>query len=55
MERYPAWEANSRSIGREITRFFVEPEGSLPFSQEPANGPYPNDEVLSGYQPGQMV
>jgi hypothetical protein len=29
----------------------MEPEGSLPFSQEPCMGPYPKSEQSSQYHP----
>jgi hypothetical protein len=35
-----SWEANSHSAIQETPRLFVEPEGSLPRSQEHATGPY---------------
>jgi hypothetical protein len=40
MEQSPSWKAYSTL--RESRNFppFVEPEGSLPCSQDPANGPY---------------
>jgi hypothetical protein len=44
MEKNLSWEPNSRSAGQEILRFFIEPEGSLPFSQEPATGHYPKPD-----------
>jgi hypothetical protein len=40
MEQSP-WEANTHSASREIPGNFIEPEGSLPRSQKPATGPYP--------------
>jgi hypothetical protein len=30
-----------------ITRYFVEPEGSSPYSQEHSTGPYPEPDVFS--------
>jgi hypothetical protein len=40
MERSPSSEANSRKISKE-TLPFMEPKVSLPCSQDPATGPYP--------------
>jgi len=40
MERSPSSEANSRKISKE-TLPFMEPKVSLPCSQAPATGPYP--------------
>jgi len=36
-----SWEANKQSASQEIPRFFMELEGSLPYSKEPATDPYP--------------
>jgi hypothetical protein len=53
MKLSPSWEANILSASQEISPPFVEPEGSLPCSQEPATGSYPepdastNSEALS--------
>jgi len=40
MEQSPYWECDSSSAGQEISSF-TEPEGLLPCSQVPTNGPYP--------------
>jgi hypothetical protein len=45
MEQGPSSEANSLSAGQEILRF-MQLEGSLPCSQEPATGPYTNSEAV---------
>jgi hypothetical protein len=39
MELSPFWEATSLSYSR-ISQHFMEPEGSLPCSEEPSTGPY---------------
>jgi hypothetical protein len=39
-EHSPSWEANRFSASQEILHF-MEPKGSLPHSQVPANCPYP--------------
>jgi hypothetical protein len=41
MEQIPSWEADRSSASQEISPRFMEPEGSLPHSQEPATCPYP--------------
>jgi len=41
MEQRPSLEANTTSYGPEIQRIYMEHEGSLPHSQEPATCPYP--------------
>jgi hypothetical protein len=41
MEQSPSSEANQFSASQEIPHIFLEPEGSLPYSQVPANCPYP--------------
>jgi hypothetical protein len=35
------WKADCYSARQKISRFLTEPEGSLPSSQKPATGPYP--------------
>jgi len=34
------WKADSHSACQKYPAFFVEPEGSLPYSQNPSTGPY---------------
>jgi len=43
MQQCP-WESNSHSASQEIPRLFMEPKISLPCSQEPAIGPYPEPD-----------
>jgi len=38
MEQSPS-KANSHSANQRISSLFLEPEGSLPYTQEPAIGP----------------
>jgi hypothetical protein len=47
----PCWEASSYAATQEFYKMFMEPEGSLPFSQEPSNGPYPEPDQTSPYHP----
>jgi hypothetical protein len=35
------WKADSQSTCQKNPAFFMEPEGSLQYSQNPAIGPYP--------------
>jgi hypothetical protein len=45
-------DANSRSASQEIpppSLAFIEPEGSLPCSQEPTTGPHPEPDESSPY------
>jgi hypothetical protein len=51
MEQSPSWEANSRSVSQEIHLPCIEPEGLLPFSQEPATGSYLEPNETSPYLP----
>jgi hypothetical protein len=39
-----------RSYSR-ISQYFTEPEGSLPCSQRPSTGPYPEPDQFSPYHP----
>jgi hypothetical protein len=41
MDLSPSWEAANCAANSETSQHFVEPEGSLPRSQEPSTGPYP--------------
>jgi hypothetical protein len=41
MELSPSWEAANCAATQEILSIYLEPEGSLPCSQEPSTGPYP--------------
>jgi hypothetical protein len=38
-----SWSQQSRSYSR-ISKYVKEPEGSLPYSQQPAIGPYPEPD-----------
>jgi hypothetical protein len=40
MVQSPSWKANWFAASQEITRIFMEPEGSLPHSQASATYPY---------------
>jgi len=44
MEHSPSSEANSHLFSQEIPHLFMEPEGSLRYSQEPATCPYPEPD-----------
>jgi hypothetical protein len=46
MEKNPSWEDNNCSASQEITRL-LEPEDSLPCSQQPSTGPYPKPDESS--------
>jgi hypothetical protein len=41
MEHSPSREANQCAASQEIPRIFMEPEGSLPYSQVAVTYPYP--------------
>jgi hypothetical protein len=47
----PSSEANSHSASQEIPPPFIEPKGSLPCSQQPAIGPYPDPHAVSSQLP----
>jgi len=49
MEHSPSWEANRFSTSQEIPRVFMEPEGSLPHSQQLATCPYPDPARSTPY------
>jgi len=46
MEQSSSWEANSHSANQ-IPCLLQEPEGSLPRSQVPTNGSYPEPDASS--------
>jgi hypothetical protein len=49
MENNTSWEANRFSGSREIPCIFLEPDGSLPHSQEPATCAYPESDRSRPY------
>jgi hypothetical protein len=51
MELSPSCEAANRSPIQELLQNFMEPDGSLPFSQEPSVGSYPEPDESSPYHP----
>jgi hypothetical protein len=53
MEQSP-WEANRFAAGQEIPRIFMEPEGSLPYTQVPATRSYPEPTPSSPHNPLQL-
>jgi hypothetical protein len=56
MEQSPSWEANqfAATSSQVIHRIFMEPEGSLPYSQVPATCPYPEPTPSSPHNPLQV-
>jgi len=50
MQQSP-WEANSHLASQAIPRTFMEPEGLLCCSQEPATGHYPQPDASSAHLP----
>jgi hypothetical protein len=46
-EQRPSWEAESRSASSLNFPRFVEPEGSLPYSQQSTTDPYPESDENS--------
>jgi len=51
MKLRPSWEAGSHSASQEFPCLFMEPEGSLPCSQDPATGTYPDPNSSSPHLP----
>jgi hypothetical protein len=51
MEQSPFWEANSRLSCSRKSLPFVEPEGSLPCSEEPATASYSECVIIHGNTP----
>jgi hypothetical protein len=51
MEQRPSWEANRFAASQEIPRIFMDPEGSLPYSQVSATCPYPELIPSSPHKP----
>jgi hypothetical protein len=53
------FETKNHSLTHSLThgaeRFFMEPEGSLPRSQEPSTGPYPEPDRSNPYHPTQSL
>jgi hypothetical protein len=45
------WEGNSRKSIQEDPLTLTEPESSLPCSQQPATGPYPEPDASSPHIP----
>jgi hypothetical protein len=46
------WRADCHSAYQKYSAFFMEPEGSLPCSQKPTIGPYPEPaESIDPYVP----
>jgi hypothetical protein len=54
VEQSPSWEANQFAASQEIPRIFMEPEGSLPYSQVPATCPYPEATPSSPHNPFEL-
>jgi hypothetical protein len=50
-EQSPSWEADSHSASQQNSRPFMEPEGSLQCSQQPATGPYPEPDASNPQLP----
>jgi hypothetical protein len=51
MEQSPPREADSSSGSQKIPNPPMEPEGPLPYSQEPATGPYPEPDKSTPHFP----
>jgi hypothetical protein len=54
MEQSPSWEAKTSSASQEILPHLLEPEGSSPYSQEPATCPYPEADWSSTCPPSNL-
>jgi hypothetical protein len=54
MEQSSSWEANQFAASQEILRVFMEPEGSLPYSQAPATCPCPEPTPSNSHNPLQL-
>jgi hypothetical protein len=50
-EQSSCWEAASSAATNRISQHFMEPEGSLPCSQEASIGPYPELDQSNPYHP----
>jgi hypothetical protein len=55
MEQSPSWEADHFAASQEISRIFMEPEGSLPYSQVPTTCPYPEPTPSTPHNPLQLT
>jgi len=51
MYQGPSLEANTHSASQETTCLLMEPVGSLPCSQEPTSGPYPQSYASISHIP----
>jgi hypothetical protein len=50
-EQSPSWEASSYSASQENSPPFVQPDSSLPCSQDPATESYPEPDASSPHLP----
>jgi hypothetical protein len=55
MEQSHYWETAQFAASQEIPHIFMEPEGSLPYSQVPATCPYPEPTPSSPHNPLQLL
>jgi hypothetical protein len=51
IELSPSWGQANCAATQEFPQHFMEPEGSLPWSQEPSTGPYPEPYQSNPYNP----
>jgi hypothetical protein len=51
MELSTIREATSCAVAQERPSIFMEPESSLPLSQEPSTGPFPEPDCFGLYDP----